>query len=301
MVVRSEQVLPSPTAIEAANALDELLRRRVPPEVIGDSFFARDWAPLWTELGAAGWTLLADGPSPGTDGDVSLRDLAAVAETWGFHLVPLPLLETIIGRRWSSGRPPAPAPVTYALRVGSSLLLPFGEVCDEIVTGAAMGVGRVSRPSLGPASGLDTFAASLPMSIVSGGRDLPFPMRAEVAALNAATAVGAAAAALSASIEYAKLRNQFGRPIGSFQAVKHRLADMHCRVELARSAVAWACSDRTSAGEAAKHATGLCLRVAEDAVQVHGGIGYTWEAPVHRYLRQVMSVRRLVVAAATSP
>ncbi|MGH9809068.1 MAG: acyl-CoA dehydrogenase family protein, partial [Terriglobia bacterium] len=109
--------------------------------------------------------------------------------------------------------------------------------------------------------------------------------------------VGAAASVLARSVDYARQRQQFGRQIGSFQAVKHRLADMHCRVELARSAVTWAAGEPQAAELATRHAVELCLRVAEDGIQVQGGIGYTWESTTHRFLRQIISLRSLVVAA----
>ena len=119
----------------------------------------------------------------------------------------------------------------------------------------------------------------------------------EGAILATAEAAGAAAAALQAAVEYAKVREQFGQPIGKFQAVKHRLANMHCSRELAASALAWACAEPDSAGRALRAALGHCLLVVEQAVQVHGGIGFTWEAAPHRYYRHVMSMRRLVLAA----
>jgi alkylation response protein AidB-like acyl-CoA dehydrogenase len=125
-------------------------------------------------------------------------------------------------------------------------------------------------------------------------------VRREGAILAAAEAVGAAAAVLRHSVDYAKVREQFGQPIGRFQAVKHRLANMHCGVELATSALAWACFEPGDAARALTVAQGHCLQVAEGAVQVHGGIGYTWEAVPHRYYRHIMSMRR-VIAAAVGP
>ena len=94
---------------------------------------------------------------------------------------------------------------------------------------------------------------------------------------------------------YAKEREQFARPIGSFQAVKHRCADMLVDVEGMRSAVyyaAWAIGpdQGDEASVAASTAKVWCsdagLRVAESALQVHGGIGFTWESDVHLYLKR---------------
>jgi len=102
---------------------------------------------------------------------------------------------------------------------------------------------------------------------------------------------------LRRAVEYAKVREQFGQPVGQFQAVKHRLANMHCHAELAASALAWACCEPGDIARALRSALADCLLVAEQAVQVHGGIGFTWEAAPHRYYRHIMSMRRIILAA----
>ncbi|GAY09584.1 acyl-CoA dehydrogenase family protein [Pseudonocardia sp. N23] len=110
----------------------------------------------------------------------------------------------------------------------------------------------------------------------------------------AAEQLGGAAAALDASVAYAAERLQFGRPIGTFQAIKHRCADMALQVEAARSAVAWAtaCADEApedlpAAVAVAGMTCGAAYRwVAGENVQVHGGIGFTWEHPAHLHLRR---------------
>jgi alkylation response protein AidB-like acyl-CoA dehydrogenase len=106
--------------------------------------------------------------------------------------------------------------------------------------------------------------------------------------------VGAMRACLEMSVEYAKLRTQFDRPIGSFQAVKHKLADMLVRVELAEAAVEEAAlladDDTAEAGAAAAvaHATTAeaYRLVASETIQTHGGIGFTWEHPAHLHFRR---------------
>ncbi|WP_327396276.1 acyl-CoA/acyl-ACP dehydrogenase [Streptomyces phaeochromogenes] len=111
------------------------------------------------------------------------------------------------------------------------------------------------------------------------------------AAVLAAEAVGAADRVLERTVEYVKQREQFGRAIGSFQAVKHRLADLYVQVQAARSAAyyaAWA----TGAGE--ERVGGLALAQAlealritsSEAVQLHGGIGFTWEHEAHLYFKR---------------
>lgn len=105
----------------------------------------------------------------------------------------------------------------------------------------------------------------------------------------AAEQAGAAARALEATVRYAKERVQFGRPIGSFQAVKHRLADLHTAVEGARS-LALAAAAADAAPEQAAAAKSACSEayayVAGEMIQLHGGIGITWEHEAHEYFKR---------------
>ncbi|MFD0418131.1 acyl-CoA dehydrogenase family protein [Streptomyces sp. NPDC127108] len=173
------------------------------------------------------------------------------------------------------------------------------------VEGELLGEGDVTENG-GPVSGVDAALAEV------GER---------VAVLLAAEAVGAADRALARTVSYVKEREQFGRAIGSFQAVKHRLADVYVRVQAARSAAyyaAWAADAHEGAGDGgaegggaegggagdggsgdggggqAERAGGLALAqglealrtAAAEAVQLHGGIGFTWEHDAHLYLKR---------------
>ena len=112
----------------------------------------------------------------------------------------------------------------------------------------------------------------------------------------AAEQAGAARACLEASAAYARERHQFGRPIGSFQAVKHKCADMLVKVELAQAAATEAARaavgdpDAAPLAQAAAVAHAVCseslMFVAAENIQVHGGIGFTWEHPAHLYFRR---------------
>jgi alkylation response protein AidB-like acyl-CoA dehydrogenase len=121
------------------------------------------------------------------------------------------------------------------------------------------------------------------------------------AVLSAAESVGGAQAALDLAVEYAKQRVQFGRVIGSFQAVKHMCADRLLDVESARSAAyyaAWAAADESDdQSMATPLAKALCSDVffdtARDSMQIHGGIAFTWEHPIHLYYRRAKSSRTL--------
>ncbi|MFF7640821.1 acyl-CoA dehydrogenase family protein [Streptomyces canus] len=126
---------------------------------------------------------------------------------------------------------------------------------------------------------------------------------ATAAVLLAAEQVGGAAAALDAAVEYAKIREQYGRPIGSFQGIKHKCADMLMEIESARSAAyggLWAldAGDGTETAIAAALAQAFCseafTKVAADNIQVHGGIGFTWEHPAHLYFKRAKSSEALL-------
>ncbi|ROV67180.1 acyl-CoA dehydrogenase family protein [Streptomyces globisporus] len=106
------------------------------------------------------------------------------------------------------------------------------------------------------------------------------------AAILASEAVGTAASALERTVEYVKAREQFGRAIGSFQAVKHRLADLYVRVEAARSAAYHAARDPEAGPLALAQALEAARITTGEAVQLHGGIGFTWEHEAHRYLKR---------------
>ena len=114
------------------------------------------------------------------------------------------------------------------------------------------------------------------------------------ASLYAAALLGGAARVLEMTTEYAKERVQFGKPIGSFQAVKHRCADMLVDVEGMRSTAYWAAwclsADDSEAHVAASTAKTWCSdasrRVMASGLQVHGGIGFTWEHDLHLFLKR---------------
>jgi alkylation response protein AidB-like acyl-CoA dehydrogenase len=110
------------------------------------------------------------------------------------------------------------------------------------------------------------------------------------AAVLACEAVGAADRALERTVEYVRQREQFGRPIGSFQAVKHRLADVYVRVQAARSAAyyaAWSTAhDSRVGGLAFAQALEALRTAAAEGIQLHGGIGFTWEHEAHLYFKR---------------
>jgi alkylation response protein AidB-like acyl-CoA dehydrogenase len=125
----------------------------------------------------------------------------------------------------------------------------------------------------------------------------------DVLIATAADALGAARAVMQLAVEYAKVRKQFGQVIGSFQAVQHLCVDMYETVELARSGVIhalWAADaeipsdERHLAALRAKAFAGRLATVGDTAIQVFGGIGYTWEHDAHLYLKRLLSWSELL-------
>ncbi len=138
-----------------------------------------------------------------------------------------------------------------------------------------------------------------PAYLLAGRADAA-PMLAELATLAtvalAAEHVGMIEAMLEMTRDYVGQRHQFGRPLGSFQAIKHRLADVLVDLERARSAARYAAAlfdeDPVSVDLPAAVAGVICtdavIRVAHETVQLHGGIGFTWEHPAHYYVRRAL-------------
>ncbi len=171
------------------------------------------------------------------------------------------------------------------------------------VAGDAAGLSRESVPALDLTRKLAklTFAAA-PATRLSDGdqaQGLERALALTLAAL-AAEQVGGAQWCLDTAVDYAKTRLQFGRPIGSFQAIKHKCADMLVAVEFAKSAAYDACfraADCLESGEewdefleAAHLAKSFCseayFHAAAENIQIHGGMGFTWEHPAHLYFKR---------------
>ena len=131
-----------------------------------------------------------------------------------------------------------------------------------------------------------------------GGAEAGLSKTLDLAAVAlAAEQVGGAQRCLESSVEYAKTRIQFGRPIGSFQAIKHKCADMLLEVESAKSAAyyaGWAASEDSDelpvvASLAKSYCSEAYFDAAAETIQIHGGIGFTWEHPAHLYFKRAKS------------
>jgi alkylation response protein AidB-like acyl-CoA dehydrogenase len=141
-----------------------------------------------------------------------------------------------------------------------------------------------------------------PVGAGGAGADILEQVLDIAAVLLAAEQVGGAAACLAETVEYAKVREQFGRAIGSFQAIKHVWTEMLLEVESARAAAqfaAWAadCAPEelpVAASMAKAHCSQAYSRVATESIQLHGGIGFTWEHRTHLYFKRAKTSELLL-------
>jgi alkylation response protein AidB-like acyl-CoA dehydrogenase len=238
---------------------------------------------------------------------IASGDVVATVALAGRDGFPLPAGIDILARPDGAGH----------VLEGEALLVPFGSAADVMLVAARVDTGdglvlALIEPadpgvSCAPVPGLDPTMrmASLHLAgvrvdadrIVAGaGRGWPVLARTLRAASTALTlqAIGGAGRVLEMAVEYAKVRHQFGKPIGSFQAIKHKCADMMVRFETTRSGAyhaAWAiATDAPGAPTAAAMAKALCTEmfrfVSGEAIQVHGGIGFTWEHDLHFYFKR---------------
>jgi len=166
----------------------------------------------------------------------------------------------------------------------------------------------IAERSLDPTRALATvrFAGSTAHSLHTGMNEAALRRaQAIIRILLAAEQVGVGQGVLDLAVEYAKTRNQFGRPIGGFQAIKHLLADAYADVDTARVVArhaAWSLSDLDGEGVdlvelaalTAAHVSVATERTAAAALQVFGGVGYTWEHPGHLYYKRAVTAARLL-------
>lgn len=291
-------------------------------------------AEIWSAARTLGWTGLAINEQLGGSG-LGLAELAVVLECLGRQLAPGPFLSSVsagvvIDRRapdsvrsdvlpgLASGRTVAALGISGTFTVGSDhsvtgansailgapdadlLVLAAGEDV-VLVDAAADGVAVSSAESLDTTRSIGSVtltSVSVPAERVMRGaaRDARTVFRT----LAAAEAVGVSWAALDMAVGYAKVREQFGRTIGTFQAVKHHAANMLVNAEVATAATwdAARADDLDSAWFAASVAAALAIRAqvftAQNNIQLHGGIGFTWEHDAHLYLRRARTLAALM-------
>jgi alkylation response protein AidB-like acyl-CoA dehydrogenase len=174
------------------------------------------------------------------------------------------------------------------------------------VDGDAAGLTRTPLPTMDQTRKQARLEFSdTPATIIGseGGAEAGLSKTLDLAAVAlAAEQVGGAQHVLDSSVEYAKTRIQFGRPIGSFQAIKHKCADMLLEVESAKSAAyyaGWAAAEDSDelpvvASLAKSYCSEAYFHAAAENIQIHGGIGFTWEHPAHLYFKRAKSSELLL-------
>jgi alkylation response protein AidB-like acyl-CoA dehydrogenase len=219
-------------------------------------------------------------------------ELCAILEECGRVLSPVPLMPTAIAAKMLDDREHLSA---LAAGKSASPVFDNGLAFDADFFVSGDGVVTDKIPVV-------TFDVTRPMVRVNAKCGLSDEVKALACIAIAAEQVGGAERCLEMAVEYAKVRQQFGRAIGSFQAIKHMCADMLVRVESARSACWWAAWCAASGDPelplAASTAKAWCsdayFKNAADNLQIHGGIGFTWEHDAHRHLRRARATAALL-------
>jgi len=242
--------------------------------------------PHWDAIVELGWPDVAE---------LGILELALVAEELGASLAPSPL-----SAHWAAKllHPGLEGRGTVATWAGA---VPHAAGADVIVVDEGSRLLAVTGAEASPVRALDP---TRPLYAIryDGGEELARDERAwqAIAVMTAAEAVGVAARVTRMAVDYAKERKQFGRPIGSYQAVSHACAQMFLETEGARAVTYWAAwaldhdpSVAALASASAKaYASDAAVNVARSALQVHGGIGFTWEHDLHLFLKRAETLAR---------
>jgi alkylation response protein AidB-like acyl-CoA dehydrogenase len=268
---------------------------------------------VWPKLASMGWL----------DSDLTFLDQAVLFEETGYRLLPAPYFSTVAlasalgdGRKatlaWAEpGRPqglldPVSASVTDGRLTGAKVLVPDGAAAEVFVVVAADGLYAVeaSDASVTPRTTVDgtrrvadvEFSSARATALATGDEALALlgRTRDRAYAALALEGVGVAQRALDLLVAYAKERTQFGKPIGVYQAVSHKASNVYVQLQEARSLAYWAAwcvsEDDEMARQACLAAKALAGSAAvfacENAIQGHGGIGFTWEHVLHRYYKR---------------
>lgn len=272
------------------------------------------WHAYCRELGFGGLTVPEDLGGAGL-GHV---ELAIVAEQAGRTLAAIPLLGHAMAtaallasgdRAAIDAHLPAMMAGDRIVAAGEGPLVPHAAQCDLLLL-LDEGGARLIDAGAATVEPLKSLDETRPLARVHASAADPLPggaapceaARAAGVLGLAAEALGGAQEALDRTVVFAQEREQFGRPVGSFQAYKHRLADRAVEIEQARSAVWWAAcaldeghETRALALHAAKSfCADTYLRVAGDMIQLHGGIGFTWEHDAHLFFKRARAIANML-------
>jgi alkylation response protein AidB-like acyl-CoA dehydrogenase len=281
------------------------------------AFLARNPEPSWKELAELGWTGVSVAEEDGGAG-LGFVEEAVLIEELGRALYKGPYLSTI-----GIVLPALPAELQAEVAAGeTSWTLAFGPLVPDLDTAdriAIVGGDGIYELEGAEREVLSTTDDTRPLGVVRGGEpgrrladtEVLEEIRPRSLAALAIEACGVARRALEFAIEHASSREQFGKPIGVYQAVSHPLADAYTRLELARSLALWAawCVAQGSepggeqapvAAAAAKaYAAEAAVGVCETAIQVHGGIGFTWEHVLHRLYKRALWIESFAASGSS--
>jgi alkylation response protein AidB-like acyl-CoA dehydrogenase len=259
------------------------------------------WKLLCEQVGAA--ALVVPEELGGAGGE--LGDAAVVLEELGKGLVPTPLLGTTLAELALLAADVPDADTLEKLAEGTSIgavvfdaqYVINGDVADVVIGVEGGRLTRWTNVVSHPATTMDPTRRLARVDAQDTVRIGTDPGLADTAAmLLAAEQIGAAGRCLDLTVAYTKDRVQFGRPIGSFQALKHRMADLYVKVQAARAVVNEAVADPTptSAALARVAASEAFSDVAAEAVQMHGGIAITWEHDIQLYFKRAHGSAQLL-------
>jgi alkylation response protein AidB-like acyl-CoA dehydrogenase len=297
---------------EIKRTAKELLSSRSTLERVRAAAESKAYDPgLWGELCDLGWPGVATSEQYG-GGGLGVVELAGLLEEGGYALAGSPLLATTacgaaIQEAGSESQKESWLPRLATGEITGTLAVagkPAPDAADAdviVLVDAARGGARLLTGDQASVSAFETIDPTRRYGVVAGdgttGEEMPGDREAALAIgalITSAELVGVCQRSLDMTVEYVKDRKQFGRPVGSFQAVQHRCALMLMQTEGSRSATyfgAWAADadrDRLIEGASLAKATSsnAGVEVTGSAIQAHGGIGFTWEADVHWFFKR---------------
>ena len=292
---------------------NELLAARFKPERVRELAEAGSYDDdAWKEMSELGWAGIFIDEELGGQG-LGIVELVILMEELGYALAPVPFLSNAAAglalqfagtdeqkERWLPGIASGEARgAVGVIRDGEARLVPDADSAEVIILIAPGGSSTVVEASAAEVEPFEAMDRTRRFARVraDGGEPLGGDHMAaadRIATALAAETVGVAQKAMEMAVEYARDRKQFGRPIGSYQAVSHRCAQMLLEVEGSRSGAYYAgwCADAepeslpVAASMAKAYSSDAGWRVCGSALQVHGGIGFTWEHDLHFYLKR---------------
>jgi hypothetical protein len=243
----------------------------------------------WRRLVEGGWSALAADP----DADLGLRELQEIARITGRHPITTPLVPTLLVGRWFRPDQAAlAAGVTVAVPRGDHSVVPYHAGTVQVVDPQGK---PVDVDSLGCTR--EDFSDVMPQTVLQprpSAASMSFDHVAELHAVLAAVAVGCTDAVAERSVDWVQTREQFGRPIMAFQAVRHLLANLHVAREQAWTAAIACAHEVETAASWSRQACELATTAIEMGIQVHGGVGFTAEVGLHHFLTHVMQIQALL-------